>query len=466
MEQFSGVTILLWNKLPENERYNLVRSIQNQEAAQRVWQKDWSSLSESERGFVSRAMTNKDILVRALTGDIVSSDEYPTDKVKASFVHISHSPGDAAYLHRNSFLEAVQSEYDNALPFAETEKQKQILKAEIDRFKQEYIAKENQSMAVRSSTYSAHIAGGSKFNTNQASQRNNALDRSQSGFSSWLSSQSGCVKNAVLAGRNQSQLDSIAKAKAEKAAKQKAGMLEMLGRIIAFKRGDQVKFGSYQIAKVSFGKDGYPTSVTLDATDLTDNKFDIARIFFGGDKAKLRSLVDEIRIDLSKKEAQRFDRELDYLDFAIKETYANDEFWKVILDSTASAGPFDGGCLICAKAIVAAAGRGEIVRIVSDLNDRQTEHYGVRICSSIFDFGGRHESPDAWIKWLAEEEGITDRTLSFAEGMGPESPESCIVSDRAAENAIAGMIRGVRLEAEHEDRLPEKKKIVMAGPRG
>lgn len=305
MEQFSGATIILWNKLPENERYNLVRSIQNREAAQRVWQKDWSSLSESERGSVSRAMTNKDILVRALTGDVVSPDEYPTDKVKASFSHISHSSGDAAYLHRNSFLEAVQSEYDDALPFAETEEQQQILKAEIDRFKQEYIAKENPSMAVRSSTYSAHIAGGSKFNANQAGQRNNALDRSQSGFSSWLSSQSGRVKNAVLAGRNQSQLDAVANAKAEKAAKQKAGMLELLGRIVAFKRGDQVKFGSYQIAKVSLGKDGYPTSVTVDATDLTDNKFDIARTFFGGDKAKLRSLVDEIRADLSKNEAQQ-----------------------------------------------------------------------------------------------------------------------------------------------------------------
>lgn len=181
----------------------------------------------------------------------------------------------------------------------------------------------------------------------------------------------------------------------------------------------------------------------------------------GGSKydyaALARHLCEYVDANLSV----RVKRELDQLDFAIKETYANDDFWKVILDSTASAGPFDGGCLICAKAIVAAAGRGEIVRIVSDLNDGQTEHYGVRICSEIFDFGGRHESPDAWIKWLAEEEGITDRTLSFAEGMGTEL---CILSDCTAENAIAVMIRDVRPEAVHKDRLPEK--ITMGGPRG
>ena len=192
-----------------------------------------------------------------------------------------------------------------------------------------------------------------------------------------------------------------------------------------------------------------------------DNEFQKIQKQSGGSKydyaALARHLCEYVDANLS----DRVKRELDQLDFAITETYANDDFWKVILDSTASAGPFDGGCLICAKAIVAAAGRGEIVRIVSDLNDGQTEHYGVRICSKIFDFGGRHESPDAWIKWLAEEEGITDRTLSFAEGV---SRESCILSDCTAENAIAGMIRDVRPEAEQEDRLPEK--ITMGGPRG
>jgi len=122
---------------------------------------------------------------------------------------------------------------------------------------------------------------------------------------------------------------------------------------------------------------------------------------------------------------------------AIRNVYRDDKFWDILLNHKPIwAGPFDGGCLVCARAIIESTGRGELVRMASNLNN--AEHYGARIDGVIYDFDGAHNSPAQWIKWFAQKEGITDRTLQFKEGYA-ENKE--IIDDPATTSKIAKMLK-------------------------
>lgn len=121
---------------------------------------------------------------------------------------------------------------------------------------------------------------------------------------------------------------------------------------------------------------------------------------------------------------------------AIRQVYKNSGLWRILLDeSEAQAGPFDGACLICAKAIIRATGCGKLVRLTSDLHP--AEHYGALIEGAIFDFDGRHGSPKTWIRRFAEKESVRDRVLGYAEGFdeGTEIPD-----DPQAEKKIANLL--------------------------
>jgi hypothetical protein len=110
------------------------------------------------------------------------------------------------------------------------------------------------------------------------------------------------------------------------------------------------------------------------------------------------------------------------LQAAIEETYNDEQFWRVLLEeSIAQSGPFDGGCLICAKAIKLAVVDAELVRIVSDLNGGQTEHYGIRLENSIYDMDGMATSESAWVSRFQYNESLNDRVLGFATGYDEKS---------------------------------------------
>lgn len=134
---------------------------------------------------------------------------------------------------------------------------------------------------------------------------------------------------------------------------------------------------------------------------------------------------------------------------SLKKVYETEAFWKTLLDSKAQAGPFDGGCLIAAKAILSAAGEGDLVRISSNLND--AEHYGARIAGIIYDFDGASPTPAAWITRFAKLESITDRTLMFDVGY----VKSDIPDDPEAVKKIADML----LSGEQTTRLSQKIEI-------
>jgi N12 class adenine-specific DNA methylase len=89
---------------------------------------------------------------------------------------------------------------------------------------------------------------------------------------------------------------------------------------------------------------------------------------------------------------------------------------QILMESEAQSGPFDGGCLICAKALQMVLGRGTLARIISTANDGQTEHYGLEADGGVYDAGGFHASHEKWIATFKEQEKITDRALSFDRG--------------------------------------------------
>lgn len=126
------------------------------------------------------------------------------------------------------------------------------------------------------------------------------------------------------------------------------------------------------------------------------------------------------------------------LDVVLKELYDSSEFWAVLLgESSAQSGPFDGACLICAKAILLAEQDAKLVRIVSDYNNGQTEHYGARLGGDIYDFGGRHVSPEKWVETFSNSENLGNCTLSVVEGFDSRSD---IPDDPRASKRIASMI--------------------------
>lgn len=126
---------------------------------------------------------------------------------------------------------------------------------------------------------------------------------------------------------------------------------------------------------------------------------------------------------------------------AIKAAYRDERIWDVLLyQSAAEAGPADGGCLVCAKAIIYAFGRGHLVRITSQANGGQTEHYGAKVEGLIYDFYGEHKTPASWIKKFAEMErsALQGRALTYAEGL--DQKDISIVDDEGASRRIARLM--------------------------
>jgi len=125
----------------------------------------------------------------------------------------------------------------------------------------------------------------------------------------------------------------------------------------------------------------------------------------------------------------------------LKKAFRSEAVYEILLDkSIAASGPFDGGCLIFAKALIMIAG-GTLVRITSDANDWQTEHYGAKIGEFIYDGDGRHKDGKSWINCFAKNEMITpserERKLDYAEGYDSDSE---IPDDAHASKLLASVL--------------------------
>lgn len=152
---------------------------------------------------------------------------------------------------------------------------------------------------------------------------------------------------------------------------------------------------------------------------------------------------------------------------AVATVYRDERLWQLLIEeSAAHAGPDDGACLICAQAILEAAGRGELVRITSDRN--AAEHYGVAVDGQILDFYGCYPTPAAWLAEFRRRAHIDitapGRTWKFRMGAARHDQGGRPVPrDAATSRRIADML----LEAggEHSSEL-EDEAPALPWPRG
>lgn len=120
---------------------------------------------------------------------------------------------------------------------------------------------------------------------------------------------------------------------------------------------------------------------------------------------------------------------------AIERLKSDEQFWTLI-DQVGLVSPMAGGCLVFAKALQLQQG-GELVRIVSDAAGGQTEHYGLRLGTEIWDAEGAHRTPSEWIATFKHNEFVNDRNLSFATGF---DDAGTIPDDPGASKAIASLM--------------------------
>lgn len=100
------------------------------------------------------------------------------------------------------------------------------------------------------------------------------------------------------------------------------------------------------------------------------------------------------------------------LAWAIAKVYRSDALYEVL----GEVGPFDGGCLICAEALLLQEGQGSLVYIAGP--DGRPEHYGALIDGSYWDFAGPAGSPQAWIDRFITQEHLDPEGLQVLEGLG------------------------------------------------
>lgn len=128
---------------------------------------------------------------------------------------------------------------------------------------------------------------------------------------------------------------------------------------------------------------------------------------------------------------------------AIRKAYDSPEFWDLLIkQSKAQSGPLDGGCLICANALIKAFG-GELVhlaaRSVKNENESAPQHYGAIINGVIYDFLGAHRSED-WPSNFAEAEHC-DKALYVSNGRPDLEQE--IPDDPKVESQLAGLLQSL-----------------------
>ena len=241
----------------------------------------------------------------------VSSEAKPAEnpdaldaaKIRSGYAHRSLGGlSDKVKMEQGWFDAAVKDFAEKVGKNAESVEQKALADKLLAEFKAEYKTRRYRVMDVGSSVVSSAVAGRNNFNSSQAGKRGSALDRAEQSFSDW---QNDAIESGVRAIRNARSPEQVLaeqKAKDDKAARNKEKLHSLIGKLMAFKKGDDLQFGNYPVALVTMDREGYPSSVVVDATDLTDNKFDIAKMLFNGDKDALRSAVDEILAEQIEKQ--------------------------------------------------------------------------------------------------------------------------------------------------------------------
>ena len=240
-----------------------------------------------------------------------TSGQFPLAEADRSYSGISRSGSRRAKADRDAFEQFMASAEQSGASVATTEAQRQAASTALEALRTDYLAQYRSLMNTRSGSYSGFVAGRSNLNSKQANSRNSALDKAMQRFDIWTAENANRVHKAVLAARTPEQVkadrDAAAAQIQEKADKKAANLKATLLKFLSFKSGESMPYGKNAIlTKVSYDRDGYPSSLTFkmaDGSPLTDDKVElVATLKDKGEtleqaKARIRGLVDEVRAE-------------------------------------------------------------------------------------------------------------------------------------------------------------------------
>lgn len=251
------------------------------------------------------------VMEKPVSQEQVDTSEFPMSEAIQSYSGISHSGRSRADGDKQAFDKFMKGAQAAGEAMAETDAQREALGAAVEQLRADYLQQYRSLMNARASTYSGFVAGRGNLNSKQANARNNALDKAMERFDGWVGDNVDRVSKAVLAARTPEQVkadrDATAAKAKEKADKKAAALKATLLKLLSFKSGDNMPYGkSAIITRVSYDRDGYPSSLTFkmaDGSPVTDDKLDLVPTLKDKDetleqaKARIRALVAEVRAE-------------------------------------------------------------------------------------------------------------------------------------------------------------------------
>ncbi|WP_254303028.1 PLxRFG domain-containing protein [Comamonas thiooxydans] len=272
-------------------------------------------LTEAQIGAVTYKLgddfTAADIRAVLTQPESAAAIDFPVSEAVQSYSGISHTGRTRAEGDKQAFDKFMKAAEAAGDGLAETEAQREAMSAAVEQLRADYLQQYRALMNVRAGTYSGFVAGRGNLNSKQANARNSALDKAMESFDSWVGDNADRVSKAVLAARTPEQVkadqDAVAAKSKEKADKKAADLKATLLKFLSFKSGDNMPYGkSAIITRVSYDRDGYPSSLTFkmaDGSPVTDDKVELVPTLKDRDetleqaKARIRSLVDEVRAE-------------------------------------------------------------------------------------------------------------------------------------------------------------------------
>lgn len=247
----------------------------------------------------------------AATSTPAAPRQFPLAEADRSYSGISRSGSQRARADSDAFEQFMAKAEQSGATVATTEAQRQAASAALEALRTDYLAQYRSLMNTRSGAYSGFVAGRGNLNSKQANSRNAALDKAMQRFDTWTAENADRVRKAVLAARTPEQVkadrDAATAQIQEKAEKKAANLKATLLKLLSFKSGESMPYGKNAIlTKVSYDRDGYPSSLTFkmaDGSPLTDDKVElVATLKDRGEtlaqaKARIRALVDEVRAE-------------------------------------------------------------------------------------------------------------------------------------------------------------------------
>lgn len=272
------------------------------------------------------SIKSMEVLIREIEQAATATAEpegeaFPTKEAAASYSGISHRGTDRAKSDKAEFEAYIDGARSSAMTVAHTQAQRDAVDQAIKGLRADYLAQYRRLMNVRAGTVSSYVAGGSNFNSKQASARNSAYDRAIEAFTTWQAANTHKARKAALDARTDAEkaADQAAASQAieDKAQKERDADLTLMRKILSWKKGGEpVAIGKSAVLDgVNKGRDGYPTSIKLKPTDgstLADDKFDLAALFRNrkrgesvpDSRRRVRELVDAVRAEDATASAQ------------------------------------------------------------------------------------------------------------------------------------------------------------------